>query len=592
MKKWLEQIHNPADLRLLPEDRLPELADEIRVFILDTLSVKPGHLGAGLGVVELSIALHYFFHTPEDKVVWDVGHQSYPHKILTGRKEQFGGLRQKGGISGFPCRGESEFDTFGTGHSSTSISAITGMAAADRLNGKSNRHIAVIGDASIVSGMAMEGLNYLGSTDLDVLVILNDNSMAIDPVVGGLKNHFLKLFEKDIPAVFEDFGFYYEKQADGHDFGALFSAFKKMEKIKGPKLLHIKTVKGKGFPTAEANQTLWHSPGRFDKLTGEIRKSKKGTPSWQEVFGTALMELMKINPKITTITPAMLTGSHLTEVSKAFPDRVFDVGIAEQHAVTFSAGLAAEGAVPYCTIYSTFLQRAYDQVIHDVALQNLPVVFCIDRSGVVGTDGATHHGVFDISFLNSIPNMRVSAPADAEDLRNLLYTAQFAKQPFSIRFHRGSIKDSTVQATDFKRLEMGKAEEIKSGSEIALLAFGPLTQRLKGILGNLPQAEKFGLYKFLFSKPLDTKLLDDIFKKYETLVTFEDGVANGGFGDSVLRYANEKAYSGKVLINAYPDRFIEHGSVEELEEELGLDELSIRDYLLKLAVKDRERNKN
>lgn len=582
MKKQLEQIHGVKDLRHLPKDRLPALADEIRAFILDTLSVKPGHLGAGLGVVELSIALHYYFNTPEDKLVWDVGHQSYPHKILTGRKEQFGSLRQRGGISGFPCREESEFDTFGTGHSSTSISAITGMAAADRLHGNANRHIAVIGDASIVSGMAIEGLNHLGSTDLDVLIILNDNSIGIDPVVGALKNHFFELFKKDIPAVFEDFGFHYEKEEKGHDFEALFSAFEKMDSIKGPKLLHIKTVKGKGFPRAEANQTVWHSPGQFDKLTGEIRKNKKEVSSWQEVFGTAMMELMNSNPNIAAITPAMLTGSHLTELREAFPERVFDVGIAEQHAVTFSAGLAAEGIIPYCTIYSTFLQRAYDQVIHDVALQKLPVVFCIDRAGIVGTDGATHHGMFDISILNSIPNMIVSAPADAGDFRNLLYTAQFTELPFSVRFHRGSTGESAVETTEFKRLEVGKAVKVKSGSEIAILAFGPLAVRVEKILEDMPGADRFGLYKFLFSKPLDTEMLERVFKEYGTIVTFEDGIENGGFGDSVMRIANRNAYPGKIHQKAYPDHFIPHGSVEELERELELDESSIRKFLQKL----------
>src|SRR5690606_32018604 len=411
-------------------------------------------------VVELSIALHYYYNTPEDLLIWDVGHQSYPHKILTGRKNKFDTLRQFNGISGFPSIDESKFDAFGTGHSSTSISAITGMAIANELMGKSNKHIAIIGDASIVSGMALEGLNHLGSTDLDVLVILNDNSIGIDPSVGALKEHFFHLENGGQHSVFEDFGFHYKGVIDGHNFEELFSAFEELEAIKKPKILHIKTVKGKGYANAEADQVKWHSPGLFNKETGEISKTSQNKISYQQVFGETISELMRQNEKITAITPAMLTGSNLVKSKLEFPNRVLDVGIAEQHSVTLAAGMATQGIIPYLTIYSTFLQRAYDQAIHDVALQNLPVVFCIDRSGIVGTDGATHHGYFDISFLRIIPNMIVSAPMDETDFQNLLYTAQFSESPFAIRFPKGN-SEAEVLELDFNPIEIGKALRLR-----------------------------------------------------------------------------------------------------------------------------------
>lgn len=579
MKLLLKNIDYPKDLRKLSKDELPVLSHEIREFILDTLSVKPGHLGAGLGVVELTVALHYHYNTPEDLLIWDVGHQCYPHKILTGRKNQFDTLRQLNGISGFPVRSESEYDVFGTGHSSTSISAITGMAVADRLNSKFNRHIAVIGDASITSGMAMEALNHLGSTDLDVLIILNDNSIGIDPSVGAMKEHFFQLVNRQKHSIFEDFGIYYKGVIDGHDFDSLFAAFDEMDQIKKPKLLHIKTVKGKGYPTAEADQVRWHSPGIFNKETGEITSKPNPEISYQQVFGNTMNRLMSENKKIVAITPAMLTGSHLTEVHNKFPERVFDVGIAEQHAVTFSAGLSAQGMIPYCTIYSTFLQRSYDQLIHDVALQQLPVVFCIDRAGIVGTDGATHHGYFDISFLRSIPNMTVSAPMDEIDFQNLLYTAQFSESPFSIRFPRGNTAKRQLPDQPFKKLETGKAEELKKGKGIAILSFGKIGNRIKKILDSdeLPEEirERTGHYKFLFCKPLDTVLLDKIFDENDTVLTFEDGILNGGFGDSVLEYASQTGFKGKMIRNGYPDRFIPHASVDELEKLIGLDEKSI-----------------
>ncbi len=586
MKALLEQIQFPEDLRKLTRKDLPALADELREFILDTLSVKPGHLGAGLGVVELTIALHHYFKTPEDLLIWDVGHQCYPHKILTGRKDNFDSLRQLNGIAGFPARDESEFDVFGAGHSSTSVSAITGMAIADQMLGKANKHIAVIGDASIVSGMALEGLNHLGSTDLDVLIILNDNSIGIDPSVGALKEHLFALENGQEHSFFEDLGFHYKGVMDGHDFDELFSAFDELESVYKPKLLHIKTVKGKGYANAEADQVKWHSPGLFNKETGEISKTSQNKISFQQIFGETISELMRQNEKIIAITPAMLTGSNLVKPKLEFPERVLDVGIAEQHAVTLAAGMATQGAIPYLTIYSTFLQRAYDQVIHDVALQNLPVVFCIDRAGIVGTDGATHHGYFDVSFLRSIPNMIVSAPMDEKDFRNLLYTAQFTESPFAIRFPKGNSDADTSTSFsnrfEFEKIEIGKAIELQKGNEIAVLTFGTIGQKIQNVLNEMNSSEKFGHYKFPFCKPLDTEMLDDIFNEYQMIITFEDGILNGGFGDAVLEYASDKNFKGKIIRKGYPDEFIPHGSVEELEKLVGLDEESVLEALLKL----------
>lgn len=576
MKSKLDQIKNTADLRKLNASDLNDLAYELREFILETLSVKPGHLGAGLGVVELTIALHYYFKTPQDLLIWDVGHQSYPHKILTGRKDDFSSLRQQNGISGFPSRNESEFDAFGTGHSSTSISAITGMAIANQLQGKNNKHIAVIGDASIVSGMALEGLNHLGSTGLDVLIILNDNSIGIDPSVGALREHFLHLNKGETSSIFEKFGLHYKGIVDGHNFEELFQAFDELELIEGPKLLHIKTIKGKGYSQAEADQVKWHSPGLFNKTTGEISSKPHSKKSFQDVFGEFISELMQENDKIIALTPAMLSGSNLTKAKINFPERVLDVGIAEQHLVTLAAGMATQNMIPYCAIYSTFLQRAYDQIIHDVALQNLPVVFCIDRAGIVGTDGSTHHGYFDISFLRTIPNMIVSAPQNESDFKNLLYTAQFTESPFSIRFPKGNIEESKNSVL---KLDIGKAIEIQKGNEIAILSFGNIGTGIQSILNEIPKREKFGHYKFLFCKPLDEKILKEIFSCYKTVITFEDGVLNGGFGDAILEFASIQNYKGKIIRKGYPDEFIDHGSVEELEKEIGLDEEGILEFL-------------
>lgn len=573
MEGFLHNIATPMDLRKLSKEQLPELASELREFILDTLSVKPGHLGASLGVVELSLALHYFYNTPEDQLIWDVGHQCYPHKILTGRKNQFDSLRQKGGISGFPSIGESEFDAFGTGHSSTSISAITGMAIADRLQGKTNQHIAVIGDASIASGMAFEGLNHLGSTDLDVLIILNDNSIGIDPSVGALKEHFFELETGLNHSFFEDLGFHYKGVIDGHDFDSLFQSLEELKSYPKPKILHIKTVKGKGYANAEADQVKWHAPGLFNKETGEISTSKGTKISYQTVFGETISELMRNNPKMVAITPAMLTGSNLIQTQKKFPSRVLDIGIAEQHAVTLAAGMAKQGVIPYLAIYSTFLQRAYDQVIHDVALQNLPVVFCIDRAGFVGSDGATHHGILDIAFLKSIPKMLVSAPMNEQDFQNLLYSAQFTTSPISIRFPKGNTEVEELNL-NFQPIEIGKAEELKSGTDLAILTFGTIGTRIQKILNQL-NSDKLGHYKFLFAKPLDTIMLNRIFTQYKTIITLEDGVLKGGFGEAVLEIANDTNFKGNIIRKGYPDEFLEHATVEELEKLVGLDEESI-----------------
>lgn len=576
MNNLLSKISHPKQLKALEQSQLLILSKEIREFILDTLSVKPGHLGAGLGVVELTIALHYYYNTPNDLLIWDVGHQSYPHKILTERKNIFNSLRQKNGISGFPLRTESEFDIFGTGHSSTSISALVGMATADKLNQVKRKHIAVIGDASITSGMSLEALNHLGSTDLDVLIILNDNNIGIDDSVGGLKKHFQSL-KNQSNNIFTDFGLNFIGTVDGHNYDELFSAFDKAEKINGPKLLHVKTIKGKGYIQAELNQVKWHAPGLFVKETGEII-NKISTKTYQDVFGETMFNLLETNKKIVAITPAMISGSNLSTCKKSFPDRVIDVGIAEQHAVTFAAGLSTQNTIPYCVIYSTFLQRAYDQIIHDVALQNLPVIFCIDRAGFVGSDGATHHGIFDISFLRDIPNMIVSSPRNEKDFKNLLYTAQFTKQPFAIRYPKKTI--SPTKDFVYEEIEIGKSEIIFEGNKLAILSTGLISSRLEEIINLNNLQSKIALIDFPFIKPLDESRLKAISLKYNTILTFEDGIKHGGFGSSILEFLSEIKYLGNITINGYPDEFVEHGTISELEELIGLDNKSILEMIL------------
>ena len=585
MESLLNYITYPEDLRKLSVDQLSQLAKELREFIIDIVATKEGHLGASLGVVELTIALHYVFNTPDDKLIWDVGHQAYGHKILTGRKEIFDTNRQLGGISGFPKRSESSYDAFGTGHSSTSISAILGMAMAAQLNGKNNRqHIAVIGDASIASGMAFEALNHLGSTNSNVLVILNDNAIGIDPSVGALKKYLTNV-KKGIAKdenIFECLNFHYTGPIDGHDLNALVNELDHLKLVAGPKLLHVITTKGKGLKKAEENQVTYHAPGKFDKLTGELQK-KPVVPNepqkYQDVFGHTLVELAQKNKNIIGITPAMPTGSSLKYMMEQIPDRAFDVGIAEQHAVTLAAGMATEGLVPFCTIYSTFLQRAYDQVIHDVAIQNLPVIFCLDRAGIVGQDGATHHGVYDIAFLRCVPNLYIFAPMSETGLRNMMYTAQLGlNHPIAIRYPRGRGVQEKWQ-TPFEKIEIGKARELKKGSEIAILTIGHIGNTISTVIKEIAEKEKIGHYDMQFVKPLDKNLLIDIFKRYKHIITVEDGSKMGGFGSAILELANELGHTQKIHILGIDDIFLEHGTVEQLHEQAKIDHLSITKHI-------------
>ncbi|MDX1470372.1 MAG: 1-deoxy-D-xylulose-5-phosphate synthase [Flavobacteriaceae bacterium] len=579
MENLLNKINSVKDLRELDQDKLPELATELRKFIIDVVSAKEGHLGASLGVVELTVALHYVLNTPEDILVWDVGHQAYGHKILTGRKDVFDTNRQFGGLSGFPKRSESKFDTFGTGHSSTSISAALGMAIASRLKGETHRqHVAVIGDASIASGMAFEGLNHAGVSKTNLLVILNDNSIGIDPSVGSLKQYLTKVkkgpLEKD--NIFEALNFNYTGPIDGHDLPLLISEIKRLIGLPGPKLLHIVTTKGKGLKQAEQHQIKYHAPGKFDANTGELLPNTENLPTkFQDVFGLTILELARINPNIVAITPAMPTGSSLTYMMKEFPERALDVGIAEQHAVTLAAGLWTQNLTVYCVIYSTFLQRAYDQLIHDVAIQNLPVVFCIDRAGLVGEDGATHHGVFDIAYLRCVPNLIIFAPRNAVELRNILFTVKKdLKHPIAIRYPRGRGKMSEWQKP-FEKVEIGKGLQLKKGSELAILSIGYIAENVKSAITRYSHPEKIGHFDMRFVKPLDENLLHKIFEEYNYILTIEDGVKTGGFGSSILEFANLNGYRKQIKILGIPDRFIEHGKVDELHKEVGLDTDSI-----------------
>jgi 1-deoxy-D-xylulose-5-phosphate synthase len=566
----LSNINSPTDLRLLDEGQLPQLAQELRDFIIDIVAVKEGHLGASLGVVELTIALHYIFDTPNDLLVWDVGHQAYGHKILTGRRENFHTNRQRNGISGFPKRSESNFDTFGVGHSSTSISAALGMAIASNLKGDfSKQHIAVIGDASIASGMAFEGLNHAGVTDANLLVILNDNAIGIDPSVGALKNYLTAVKEGKNPRqnnMIKSLNFDYSGPIDGHDIFAVLKELKRLQKIKGPKFLHIITTKGKGLQQAEDNQVQYHAPGKFDKITGDIipKSEQHLPPKYQDVFGLTVLDLAKSNEKIIGITPAMPSGSSLKFMMDVFPTRAFDVGIAEQHAVTLAAGMATQGMIVFCNIYSTFLQRAYDQVIHDVALQNLPVIFCLDRAGLVGEDGATHHGVFDLAYLRCLPNMIVYAPMNEMALRNILYTAQLGlNNPIAIRYPRG--RGETVDwQKPYKKIEIGKANYLKEGTITAVLSNGTIGNKVTLALAKINNSETIAHYDFAFVKPLDEMTLHTIFNEFEKIITIEDGVIKGGFGSAILEFASQNKYPNPILNLGIPDEFIEHGTVEEL----------------------------
>lgn len=585
----LSTVNSPADLRKLSPQHLPQLAAELRDFIIDVVSVKGGHLGASLGVVELTIALHYVFDTPNDLLVWDVGHQAYGHKILTGRRDVFATNREFGGISGFPKRSESGYDTFGTGHSSTSISAALGMAIASKLKGDiAKNHIAVIGDASIASGMAFEGLNHAGATDANLLVVLNDNAIGIDPSVGALKHYLTEVKEGRNPRqnnMISSLNFDYTGPIDGHDFTALIRELERLKQTPGPKFLHIITTKGKGLKQAEEDQVKYHAPGKFDKLTGEVLAIAEShlPPKYQDVFGLTLTELAAQNDKIVGITPAMPSGSSMKFMMDAFPERAIDVGIAEQHAVTLAAGMATQGLVVYCNIYSTFLQRAYDQVIHDVALQNLPVIFCLDRAGLVGEDGATHHGVFDIAYLNCVPNMILFAPLHETELRNILYTAQLGlPHPIAIRYPRGR-GEGTDWQRPFEPINIGRAKQLKHGSRIAVLSTGTIGNNVTKALQNLGNEAAFSHWHFGFIKPLDETALRSIFSAHETVITIEDGNITGGFGTNINTFATAHNYTLKIKNLGIPDSFIEHGSVKELQQTCKIDVNSLKDFFSGLS---------
>lgn len=590
-KNYLEHINSPEGLRQLKEHELYFLATEIRDFIIDVVAVKKGHLGASLGVVELTIALHYVFDTPDDLLIWDVGHQAYPHKILTGRKDVFHTNRQAGGISGFPRRSESEYDSFGVGHSSTSISAALGMAISSRLNGNFDKHhIAIIGDASIASGMAFEGLNHAGVAKSNLLIILNDNEMGIDPNVGALKKYLTSIKKgKDAHKknIFEALNFSYSGPVDGHDIKALVGELKRLKKIIGPKFLHVITKKGKGLAKAEEDQITYHAPGRFDKITGNILRDSDESkiPKFQDVFGETLVELAKKNKKIIGITPAMPTGSSMKMMIEKFPERAFDVGIAEQHAVTLAAGMATQGMIPFCAIYSTFLQRAYDQVIHDVALQNLPVVFCIDRAGLVGEDGATHQGVFDMAYLRLIPNLMIFAPMNEIELRNILYSSQLGlKHPIAIRYPRGRGTNLNWKQK-FEKIEIGKGLEISKGDQLVILSIGTIGEKIKNIVKKFPNG-KISHINMRFVKPLDEILLNEVFHNFHKIITVEDGVLKGGFGSAILEYANDNNFKDKIIKRiGVPDEFIEHGTISEQYMQVGLDESSIEENI-KILLND------
>ncbi|MEO8068579.1 MAG: 1-deoxy-D-xylulose-5-phosphate synthase [Flavobacteriales bacterium] len=617
----LSGITYPADLRKLSEPQLEQVCKELREFIIDVVSVKGGHFGASLGVVELTVALHYVFNTPYDQLVWDVGHQAYGHKILTGRREVFHTNRLYKGLSGFPKRSESEYDTFGVGHSSTSVGGALGMAVASKLKGEKDRQVvAVIGDGAMTAGMAFEALNHGGTASSDLLVVLNDNCMSIDPNVGALKEYLTDIttshtynkvkdevwkvlgkvskFGPNAQAIaqkfdaalktallrqsnlFESLKFRYFGPVDGHDVEHLVKVMRDLKDIPGPKILHTVTVKGKGYKFAEeGSPTVWHAPGLFNKETGEIIKvvpKSPQPPKYQDVFGHTIVELAEKNPKIVGITPAMPSGSSLNIMMKAMPDRAFDVGIAEQHAVTFSAGMATQGLVPFCNIYSSFMQRAYDQVVHDVALQKLHVIFCLDRGGLAGADGPTHHGAFDIAYFRCIPNMIVSAPMNEEELRNLMYTAQLRNTgPFSIRYPRGE-GVMTEWKTPFKEITIGTGRKVRTGNDIAVLSIGHIGNiAAKGI--DALQAEGYSVahYDMRFAKPIDEMLLHEVFGKFKQVITIEDGCIQGGMGSAVLEFMADHGYTAQVKRLGIPDRWIEHGSQKELYAECGFDEVAL-----------------
>ena len=611
----LDNINNPGDLRQLPTDILPEVCNELRQYIIDVLSENPGHLGASLGTVELTVALHYVFNTPYDRIVWDVGHQAYGHKILTGRREAFHTLRKFHGISGFPNPFESEYDAFIAGHASNSISAAMGISVASALKKEENRHvIAVIGDGAMTGGLAFEGLNNASVNPNNLLIILNDNNMAIDHNVGGLSQYLVDIttsqaynkmrydvykglkkiklindgrrdnilrFNNSLKALltqqhnlFEGFSIRYFGPVDGHDVEYLVKLLNDIKDLKGPKLLHIKTKKGKGFKPAEESATEWHAPGKFDKETGKriIARSIDEPQLYQDVFGHTLVELAENDERIVGVTPAMPTGCSMTYMMKEFPDRAFDVGIAEGHAVTFSAGLAKEGMIPFCNIYSSFMQRAYDMVIHDVALQNLHVIMCLDRAGLVGEDGATHHGVFDLAYMRPIPNLTIASPLNECDLRNLMFTAYSAQNgPFVIRYPRGKGEKRNWR-TPLEVLPIGKGQKLKDGEDVAVFSLGPIGNEVTKAI-SLLDAENISVahYDMIYLKPLDEALLHEVGKKFRKIITVENGVINGGFGSAVLEFMADNGYTPQIRRIGIPDRFIEHGTIPELYRLCGMD---------------------
>jgi len=613
----LQTIDSPDDLKKLPREKLHQLCDELRQYIIDVVSVRGGHFGASLGVVELTTALHYVYHTPYDQLVWDVGHQAYGHKILTGRRDNFPSNRKYKGLSGFPKRSESEYDTFGVGHSSTSISAALGMAMAAKYKGEKDRKVvAVIGDGSMTAGLAFEGMNHAGVADSDMLIILNDNGIGIDPNVGALKEYLTdistsptynkvkddvwklmgklpvgknfsramahKLIEgmkgmvSSSANLFEALNLRYFGPIDGHNVAKLVDTLRDLREIPGPKILHVITTKGKGYALAEQDQTKWHAPGLFDKLTGEIQKKKfdiPQPPKYQDVFGHTMIELAEQNDKIFGITPAMPSGSSLKFMMEKMPDRAFDVGIAEQHAVTLSAGMATQGLKVFCNIYSSFMQRAFDSVVHDVAIQKLPVVFCLDRAGLVGDDGPTHHGCYDIAYFRCIPNLVICSPMNESELRNLMYTAQLesTKLPVVIRYPRGEGMMPEWK-TPMKEIEIGKGRKLRDGQDIAVLSFGHPGNFAAAAIRDLKNdGLNPGHYDMRFAKPLDEAILHEACQRYEKLLTVEDGTVEGGFGSAILEFMNRHGYKNEVRILGIPDRLVEHGTPKELIRECGYD---------------------
>ena len=569
-----KHIQNPEDLRKLSPEDLKVFARELRQEIINIIAKGEGHLGSSLGTVELTIALHYCFNTPKDLIIWDVGHQAYGHKMITGRRKAFQKLRQRNGISGFPKRDESPYDTFGTGHAGTAISAALGMALSAKTKDQNRLHIAVVGDASIANGMAFEALNHLGTTQANVLVILNDNSMGIDPSVGALKKNF-NTVKKETPSTlnfFQSLNLSYQGPINGHNIEVLLSTLENQKKQKGPRILHVVTTKGKGLPLAEEEQIIYHAPGKFDPLTGKLNPSKGNKKlKFQTIFGETLLNLALINKNIVAITPAMPTGSGLVKMLETLPKQCIDVGIAEQHAVTLAAGMASQGMLPFCVIYSTFLQRAYDQIIHDVAIQKLPIIFCIDRAGIVGHDGPTHHGLFDISFLRCIPNIQIVAPRDSQELQNILYTAQLGiNLPLAIRYPRGYSEQKSL-SFDFKKISWGKGTLLKNGSHIAILSLGTISKNIEKALSHVDYPEAFAHFDLCFAKPLDEKLLHKVFNKFKTVVVFEEGVKQGGVGSAVLEFASQKMYQVPTHLEGVSDIFIPHGDTDELFQEIGLD---------------------